>query len=127
MSGKITGFLREYVLGLSIIFTILGGILLFLGITMIWFQDIPKKMLGFSEDIILWNIYVLIFGFIVFATGVYYLYSYLKNRKFVVKELETNKRSEFLKKHVEVKQKVKHLPSKYKKMLTEKEEQLQIK
>lgn len=127
MSGKITGFLREYVFVLSIIFTILGGILLFLGITMMWFQDIPKNMLGFSEDIILWNIYVLIFGFVVFGTGVYYLYSYLKNRKFVVEELETNKRSEFLKKHVEVKLKVKHLPSKYQKMLAEKEEELRIK
>ncbi len=127
MSGKITGFLREYVFVLSIIFTILGGILLFLGITMIWFQDIPKNMLGFSEDIILWNIYVLIFGFVVFGIGVYYLYSYLKNRKFVVEELETNKRSEFLKKHVEVKLKVKHLPSKYQKMLAEKEEELRIK
>jgi hypothetical protein len=44
----------------------------------------------------------------------------------VLEELNTNKRSEFLKKHVEIKQKIKNLPSKYQKMLKEKEEELQI-
>jgi len=128
MSGKIANFLREYVFILSIIFTILGGILLFLGVTMIWFQDIPKNMFGFSDDILNWNVYVLILGFIVFAWfGVYYLYSFFINRKFVLEELETNKRSEFLKKHSQVKIKVKHLPSKYQEMLKEKEHELKIK
>ncbi len=127
MSGKITGFLREYVFVLSIIFTILGCIVLVIGITGMWFQDILKNMLGFSEETLDWSLYILIIGFIVFGIGVYYLYSYLTTRKFVIEELDTNKRSEFLKKHVEVKQKVKHLPSKYQKMLREKEEELQIK
>ena len=128
MSGKITNFLREYVLILSITFTILGGILLFLGVTMIWFQDVPKNMFGFSDDILSWSVYVLILGFVVFAWfGVYYLYSFFMNRKFVLEELETNKRSEFLKKHSQVKMKVKHLPSKYQEMLKEKEYELKIK
>lgn len=127
MSGKITGFLREYVFVLSIIFTILGCIVLVIGITGMWFQDILKNMLGFSEETLDWSLYILIIGLIVFGIGVYYLYSYLTTRKFVIEELDTNKRSEFLKKHVEVKQKVKHLPSKYQKTLREKEEELQIK
>ena len=127
MSGKITGFLREYVFILSIIFTILGCIVLIIGITGMWFQDILKNMLGFSDEILNWSLYILIIGLIVFGIGVYYLYSYLTIRKFVIEELDTNKRSEFLKKHIEVKQKVKHLPSKYQKMLKEKEEELQIK
>ncbi len=127
MSGKITGFLREYVLGLSIICTILGCIVLVIGITGMWFQDILKSMLGFSKEALNWSLYILIIGLIVFAIGVYYLYSYFTTHKFVIEELKTNKRSEFLKKHVEVKQKVKHLPSKYQKMLKEKEEELQIK
>jgi len=127
MSGKITGFLREYVFILSIIFTILGCIVLIIGITGMWFQDILKNMLGFSDEILNWSLYILIIGLIVFGIGVYYLYSYLTTRKFVIEELKTNKRSEFLKKHIEVKQKVKHLPSKYQKMLKEKEEELQIK
>jgi H+/Cl- antiporter ClcA len=127
MSGKIIGFLREYVLILSIILTILGCIVLFIGITGIWFQDILKNFLNFTEDAMNWSLYILIIGFIMFGIGIYYLYSYFNNRKFVMEELKTNKRSEFLKKHIEVKQKVKHLPSKYHKMLKEKEKDLQIK
>jgi uncharacterized protein involved in cysteine biosynthesis len=127
MSGKITGFLRENVFIFSIILTILGCIVLVIGITGMWFQDIPKKILDFSEETLNWSLYILIIGFIIFVIGIYYLYSYLTTRKFVVEELETNKRSEFLKKHIEIKQKVKHLPSKYQKMLREKEEELQIK
>ena len=91
MSGKINNFLREYVFLLSVIFTVIGGILLFLGVTMIWFRDIPQNMFGFSEEILYWNVYVLILGFVVFSWfGVYYLYSFLSNRKFVLEELETN-------------------------------------
>ena len=127
MSGKIIGFLREYVFIFSIIFTILGCIVLVIGLIGMWFKNILIDMLGISEETLDWSLYILIIGFIVFVIGVYYLYSFLTTRKFVVEELETNKRSEFLKKHVEVEQKVKHLPSKYKKMLTEKEEELQIK
>jgi hypothetical protein len=128
MSGKITGFLREYVFILSIIFTILGAIVLFIGVTGTWFQDIPKNIFGFSKEVLGWSPYILVLGFVVFGWfGVYYLYSYLKNSKFVLKELKTNKRSEFLKKHSEVKIKVKHLPSKFQKMLKEKEEELNIK
>ena len=70
MSGKITGFLREYVFVLSIIFTILGCIVLVIGVTGIWFQDIPKNMLGFSEKLLDWSLYLLIIGFIIFGTGV---------------------------------------------------------
>ena len=126
--GKIMDFHREYVFVFSIIFTILGGILLFLGISMIWLQDMCKSAFGFSDDILYWNIYVLALGFIVFAWfGVYYLYSFFVNRKFVMEELETNKRSEFIKRHSQVKSKVKHLPSKYRKMLREKERELKIK
>ena len=91
-------------------------------------QDISKNVFGFSDDLLAWSPYILVVGFIIFTWfGVYYLYSYLMNRKFVLEELKTNKRSEFLKKHVEVKLKVKHLPSKYQKMLKEKEEELKIK
>jgi len=126
MSGKITGFLREYVLLFSSILTILGIFLLFLGITGTWFQDIPESLFGFSEDILGWLFYLLILGFIVFVAGVYYLYLYLKNRKFILEELRTNKRSELKKRHVELKNTVKHMPSRYQKMLKEKEEELRL-
>ena len=127
MAGKITNFLREFKLVFSIILTILGIIILFIGISGTWYKDVPKNMLGLSDDILDWSFYLLILGFIVFAIGIWYLYCYLKDRKFILDEIKTNKRSELLKKHVELKNVVKHMPSKYKKMLKEKEKELGIK
>ena len=128
MAGKITRFFREYILALSIILTILGLIVLFMGVIWYWARDVN---LGIYTETIKnlqdWNAYLLVIGLIVFGIGVWYLYSYFNNKKFVLKELETNKRSEFLKTHSEVKDKVRRMPSKYKKMLNEKEKELKIK
>jgi hypothetical protein len=126
MAGRITTFFRELVFPFSIILMILGLIILFIGSTGIWFSDIPAVTLNLTEDILEWSPYFLIIGFILFLTGIWYLYSYLKNRKFILNELETNKRSELLKKHAELKNTVKHMPSKYQKMLNAKEEELKI-
>lgn len=127
MTGRITGFLREYIFALSIVTFIIGLFLLFMGVIWYWFKDVE---IGFYTDVINeieeWNFYFIIIGFIVLAAGLWYLYSYFKNRKFVLEELETNKRSELLRKHGELKETVKHLPKKYKKMLEEKEEELRI-
>ncbi len=125
---KITGLLKEYVFGLSIISMIIGLFLLFMGIIFYWISDIE---LGFYTDIIKkldqWNAFILVGGLIIFGIGLYYLYSYQTNRAFVLEEVKTNKRSEFLKKHKEVKGTVKHLPSKYQKMIKDKEKELKIK
>ena len=126
MAGKITNFFRELVLPFSILMTIVGFIVLIIGITANWAQDIAKNTFNFSDDVLSWWLYFLIFGFIIFGAGVYYLYSFLKNRKFVLDELKTNKRSELLKKHAELKITVKHMPSKYRKMLKAKEEELKM-
>jgi uncharacterized membrane protein len=127
MAGKITSFLREHVLIFSIILTIIGIILLFIGSAGTWFKDIPENLFNFSKEILDWSLYLLIIGFIVFVTGAYYLYSFLKNRKFLLDEIKTNKRSELIKKHAELKNTVRHLPSKYQKMLKDKEEEFNIK
>ena len=126
MAGKIKNFLREFQLIFSIILTILGIIFLAIGAMGEWYENILRDMFNFP-DFTGKYIYVLIVGFIVFGTGVYYLYVFLKNRKFLMEEIETNKRSEFLKRHAELKTKVKHLPTKYQKMLREKEDELKIK
>ena len=126
MSGRITNFFRELILPFSIILTILGIIVLIIGITGNWAQDLAKDVFNFSDDILTWWLYFLIIGFVIFAAGVWYLYTYLKNRKFIMEELETNKRSELIKKHAELKNTVKHMPSKYQKMLKAKEEELKI-
>lgn len=127
MAGKITNFFRETQLFFSIILTILGIIILFLGVAGIWDQDFLMNVFGFSTDFLSWSLYLLLAGFIVFLAGVWYLYTFLKNRKFIFDELETNKRSELIKKHLELKNAVKHMPSKYQKMLKEKEDELFIK
>jgi len=128
MAGKISGFLREYILILSIVITIVGFFLLVMGVLWYWFRDIvtDNNALSFIYDLGDWNAYVLVAGFIIFFIGVYYLYSFLKNRKFVLEELRTNKRSELLKRHKELRSVVKHLPKKYQKMLQEKEDELNI-
>lgn len=127
MAGKITNFFRETQLFFSILLTILGIIILFLGVAGIWDQDFLMNVFGFSTDFLSWSLYLLLAGFIVFLAGVWYLYTFLKNRKFIFDELETNKRSELIKKHLELKNAVKHMPSKYQKMLKEKEDELFIK
>ena len=124
MAGKITGFLREYSFGLSNILFIVGLVLLLLSLIHYFLTEYQPEFIENLED---WNLYLAIIGFIVFAFGAYYLYIYLKNRKFVLDELKTNKRSELLKKHSELKDTVRYLPSKYKKMLKDKENELRIK
>ena len=115
--------MREYVLTLSIVTLVIG---LFLLITGALWVFLKIDALQFIHDVREWNDYVLIIGLIIVAFGLWYLYSYLTKRKFVLTELKTNKRSEFLKKHRELKDTVKRLPSKYKTMLEEKEETLHI-
>ncbi|PNX47296.1 MAG: hypothetical protein BV457_05960 [Thermoplasmata archaeon M9B1D] len=124
MSGKISGFLTELKLSLSIVLTIIGFLLFLIGMNYI--SDV-FDIFGLPKEILEWSIFLLIVGFIILVTGIYYLYTYLKDRKFILEELETNKRSEIIKKHSELQKAVKHMPSKYKKMLEDKEEECKIK
>ena len=126
---KITALLREYVVGLSIIIMICGFVLLIMGVLWYWFRDAVTEngSLQFIRDLGDWNAYLLVGGLIIFGIGLYYIYSYITKRKFVLEEIKTNKRSEFLKKHKELKGTVKHLPSKYQKMVKDKEKELKIK
>jgi hypothetical protein len=127
MARKITNFFREFIIVFSIILIVIGAIVTFIGASGIWFRETPKELLGLSDDFLEWSLYLLIVGFIALAFGIYYLYKYVKNRKFILEELETNKRSEFLKKHSELRNVVRHMPSRYQKMLKEKEKELNIK
>ena len=52
---------------------------------------------------------------------------FFKKRKFVIDELKIDKRSEILKKRNKLESTVKHLPSKYQRMLTDKEDEFNIK
>ncbi len=127
--SKIIRFMREYVFGLSIITMIIGLFLLFMGVLWFGLRNIVEdnNVLQFISNLEDWNAYLLVAGLIIFGIGLYYLYSYLNNRKFALEELRTDKRSEFLKKHNELKNIVKYLPSKYQKMLKDKEDELRVK
>lgn len=127
MKGKIAGFLREYIFILSIITLIIGAVILIFGILGIWFQDEIKNMMNFMDIMFPWSPYILIIGLIILGTGLYYLYMFISKKNFIIKEIETNKRSEFIKLHAELKNSVKYLPSKYKEMLKQKEKELKIK
>jgi len=123
MLERIVKGLREFVLGLSIILMIIGLFLFLMGFI---FYFIPSFEIDMFKNFDQWNAYILVIGLIVLFFGVYYLYSFLKKRKFVLDELKTNKRSELQKKHTEIVVAVKHLPSKYKRLLEEKEDELGI-
>ncbi len=130
MSGRITGFLREYVVALSILIIIPALIFIFMGVVYLFFMDIAEPLdspLHFIKDPFdIWNDYILIAGLIILGIGVYYLYSYFTKRKLLLNELKTDKRSELLKMRSKLESTVKHLPSKYQQMLTEKEEEFNI-
>jgi amino acid transporter len=130
MSGRIIGFLREYILGLSILTIIPGVVFIFMGVVYLFFISIAEptnSLLHFIKDPLgVWNDYILVAGLIIFGIGVYYLYSYMNKRKFLLDELKTDKRSEILKKRSKLEATVKHLPSKYQRMLSEKEEEFNI-
>ena len=130
MAGRITGFLREYIAILSSIVTIIGLFLLFMGISWYWVRSVVKPTttpIHFIYTLGEWNAYTLVAGLVIFGIGFYYIYSFLKKRKFVMDELRTDKRSEILKKRTKLESTVKHLPSKYQRKLTEKEDELNIK
>ena len=128
MVSKMTRFMREYIFGLSTITIIIGLFLLSMGVLWFGFNDIviENNSLEFIAKLENLNAYLLVAGLIILGIGLYYLYSFLKNRKLALEELKTDKRSEFLKKHNELKSIVKHLPSKYRKMLKDKEDELKI-
>jgi CHASE3 domain sensor protein len=130
MLEKLVKFLREYVLVFSGICIIVGLFFFLIGMFWWWVRNLLENAnspLHLFSALEYGNTYLLVFGLIVLGIGLYYVYSFLKKRKFVVDEIKTNKRSELLKKRRELESTVKHLPSKYQRMLEEKEEELNIK
>lgn len=127
MANMLGRLWKEYIFGISIVLSIVGLITLVFGILGTFFKDVLKSFLAVDETILAWSLYVLIIGAVVTLIGVYYLYTFLKNKRFLLTELETNKRSEFMKNHAELKTAARHLPSKYQHLFSEKEKELRIK
>jgi hypothetical protein len=127
MFEKLGRIVREYIFGLSILLMIIGVIVLIFGILGTWWKPFVTDTFRLSTDILVWSPYVLVLGLIVFGLGLWYLYSYINNKRIVAEGLKTNKRSEFVKSHTELKNAARRLPSRYLDQLKEKEKQFRIK
>jgi uncharacterized membrane protein len=127
MANMLGKMLKEYIFGISIVMLIVGLVVLLFGAMGMWLPDLLKDTFSLSDDVLAWSLYILIIGVVITLFGVYYLYDFLKNKRFLLEELETKKRSEFMKNHAELKNAVRHLPSKYQDMLAEKEKELRVK
>lgn len=118
---------KEYIMGISIALLIIGLIVLIFGILGTLSSDMLTDMLRIHPDVLDWSLYILIIGAILTFSGGYYLYDFLRNKRFLLDKIETNKRSEFMKYHAQLKNAVRKLPSKYQEMLHKKEKQLRLK
>jgi len=127
MTNMLGRMWKEYIAGISIVLLIIGLVTLIFGILGITANDVLIDTIGISDAVLAWSLYILIIGFVLTLAGIFYLYEFLRNKRFLLNELETNKRSEFTKNHAELKNAAKHLPSKYQKLLHKKEKQLRIK
>ena len=125
--GKISELLREYIFGLSIVLIIIGAIIFIFGTIGILKQEILQDTMNLGPSILDWSPYIFGLGAIILIAGIYYLYAYEKNKRFLLTEIETNKRSEFVKRHAELKKAARNLPKKYQDVLHEKEKEFKIK
>ena len=126
MANMLGRLWNEYIFVISIVLSIVGIITLIFGILGM-VNGLLTSILPIDADVLKWSLYILIIGFVITLIGVYYLYTFLKNKRFLLTELETNKRSEFMKNHAELKTAARHLPSKYQHLFSEKEKELRIK
>lgn len=125
---KIGKIFQEYIFAWSILIIVLGSIMLLIGVNGIWFSNVEVMMFStVIQSLDGYVAYVFAAGVVVALIGLWYLYDFLRKRKRLLEGLEIQKRSVFQKKHSEFEEISKKLPSKYKKMLEEKEKSLRIK
>ena len=116
---------REIRFPVSIIVTFLG--LVFLISSVVWIF-MHEKNLGFLSRLARlfgdWNYYLIVIGAIFFVAGIWYTYDYIKKKNFLLEEIKTDRKSEFVRRKAELERVAKSLPKRYEKMLEEKEEEL---
>jgi hypothetical protein len=120
--------LREMVAPLSVLSIVLGTLLLIMGSVWIWFSSAE---LGPFDDLVKnfgdWNYYLFVIGIALFLAGIWYLYDFFKKRRFLLEEIKTGKRSELIRKRLELENVAKKLPSKYERMFEDRKRELKIK
>ena len=104
---------------------VLGIIFFISSIAWLFFRETNLSLISdlsrFFGD---WNYYLIVVGIVLLFVGGWYSYDYIKKKRYLLEEIKTDRKSEFVKKKAELEAIVKSLPKKYERMLREKEEKL---
>ena len=121
-------FLQEHMLAVSLVGTILSAFMIFLGTIGQWYSDsslAPTTILDFLGD---YDIWVLIFGLIIFSFSAYYLWLTKYYMDLFEEIVSTNSKKEFQKRWTEVEQIARYqLPKAYRKRVAEGREKFCVK
>ena len=121
-------FLQEHMLAVSLVGTILSAFMIFLGTMGQWYSDssfAPTTILDFLGD---YDIWVLIFGLIIFSFSAYYLWLTKYYMDLFEEIVSTNSKKEFQKRWTEVEQIARYqLPKVYRKRVAEIREKFGLK
>ena len=121
-------FLQEHMLAVSLVGTILSAFMVFLGTMGQWYSDssfAPTTILDFLGD---YDIWVLIFGLIIFSFSAYYLWLTKYYMDLFEEIVSTNSKREFQKRWTEVEQIARYqLPKVYRKRVAEVREKFGLK
>ena len=121
-------FLQEHMLAVSIVGTILSAFMIFLGTMGQWYSDssfAPTTILDFLGD---YDIWVLIFGLIIFSFSAYYLWLTKYYMDLFEEIVSTKSKKEFQKRWTEVEQIARYqLPKAYRKRVAEVREKFGLK
>ena len=121
-------FLQELMLAVSLVGTFLSAFMIFLGTMGQWYSDssfAPTTILDFLGD---YDIWVLIFGLIIFSFSAYYLWLTKYYMDLFEEIVSTNSKKEFQKRWTEVEQIARYqLPKAYRKRVAEVREKFGLK
>ena len=121
-------FLQEHMLAVSLVGTILSAFMIFLGTMGQWYSAsslAPTTILDFLGD---YDIWVLIFGLIIFSFSAYYLWLTKYYMDLFEEIVSTNSKKEFQKRWTEVEQIARYqLPKAYRKRVAEVREKFGLK
>ena len=121
-------FLQEHMLAVSLVGTILSAFMIFLGTMGQWYSDSSFAPTTIIDFIGAYDIWVLIFGLIIFSFSAYYLWLTKYYMDLFEEIVSTNSKKEFQKRWTEVEQIARYqLPKAYRKRVAEVREKFGLK
>ena len=116
---------REIRLPASLLIFVIGLVFLISSVVWLFFRETNLSLISnLSRFFGYWNYYLIVVGIVLLFVGGWYSYDYIKKKRYLLEEIKTERKSEFVKKRAELEAIVKKLPKKYERMLREKEEKL---